>query len=193
MIYKKDGKLLVTAGGLRQYCCDYMTSECAHCTDCQPASLTITPTSLVDVTCCDNPLADFSFTGLATVLNDQQIEVQHSIGCVYSKNLGGGSWGTYTTYSSTNGTCSGSVTGTDTIDELKYVLTLTATGIDIILSEALTSYPANTWREFFNGSITYGGGEDCGDTAESASNTITTCYHGSLPRPITGGSVSVNI
>lgn len=178
MIYRKDDKILVSGGKLCKSCC-MIVSECAECTDYQPAKLILKPSSFIDLDCCDVPgYSDCSASGLAAYLNGNEFDVPHSTGCVYTKALTG-DFGTYTLYSSTDGSCDPWYYSA-TIERLWFTLTLTATGIHIRLEFAV-EFGGPTHHEFFIGNILYTGDDECGDTENSASNTPG-CYD-----PITSG------
>ncbi len=171
---------------------NFVTAECAQCTDIQPGVITATFSDIADIPgCCDmtGSYKDMATSGLAVMCNGLWT-VPLSSGCTYYTSITG-SWGTRTRYDSIDGSCA-SVISTDNYDKLELIIYLSATNVTVIQTAWWNI--TRTWQNTFYAIISCDGEDVCanGATLEGDSNIISSCRMGpSSIRPAWKGSVVV--
>jgi len=193
---------------------------CEHCTSDQPTTINVTPSAFTE-TCCDHTIGaatrSFTASGFVAAINGNTYAATFLGGygnyCSY-EGIHTGSLGDYILYAGTTD-CSSGCTAfytnwyiTYPIGSVKFALTLTAAGVDIEITVDIlgnTGVQCNSdpsWHDpftlpVFSGSITYTGADECGDTANTASNDLTTCWDGVSQTILSicanSGSVAISI
>ncbi|KKM21303.1 hypothetical protein LCGC14_1636760 [marine sediment metagenome] len=169
-------------------CCG-ISSECEHCTGYQPAWIDVTLTGLTNCSCAANaPFGSYYASGFE-VVNDTR-RVYHNSGCVYDTSWTGQTFGQIHIYR--DSVCD-DFAQTNTYDALRIVVTLTATGANIIVYFGQETYTPYDFL-LFDGTIVYMGIDECGSTIQSANNDITACWVSTTRYPCgSSGLVTISI